>query len=95
MGELEIVLVMSKPVPEVRTNFGVFVGPVRMEARTKTSAATTSATALGTAAFVRLNFVTFTDSSVLQHVGEETDHLYDRVAGPRDQIPRDPVLRPS
>jgi hypothetical protein len=41
--ELEMVLVMLKPVPEVRTNFGVFVGPVTTEARMKTSAAMTNA----------------------------------------------------
>jgi hypothetical protein len=56
VGELEMVLVMSKPAPEVRTNFGVFAGTVAMETNTKTSAAMTSATALGTTAFVRLNF---------------------------------------
>jgi hypothetical protein len=43
VGELEMVLVMEKPVPEVRTNFGDFVGPVAMETRMKTSAAMTSA----------------------------------------------------
>jgi hypothetical protein len=62
VGELEMVLVMEKPVPEVRTNFGDFVGPVAMETRTNTSAAMTSATALGTTAFVRLSFVNFSDS---------------------------------
>jgi hypothetical protein len=57
-----MVLVISKPVPEERRNFGVFEGTVAMETRMKTSAATTSATALGTTAFVRLNFFNFTDS---------------------------------
>ena len=84
MDELEIVLVMSKPVPEVRTNLGVFAELVRMEARTKTSAATTSAAALGITAFVRLNLVNFFDSSVLSSVGEGTDRLCGRVAEPRD-----------
>jgi hypothetical protein len=56
VGELEMVLVMVKPVPEVRMNFGDFVGTERTEARMKTSAAMISATALGTTAFARLNF---------------------------------------
>jgi hypothetical protein len=51
-----MLLVMEKPVSEVRTNPGVFVGPVMTEARMKTSTATTSAAALGITAFVRLNF---------------------------------------
>jgi hypothetical protein len=70
VGELEMVLVMEKPVSEVRTNPGVFVGPVKTEARMKTSAATTSATALiSTTVVIRLKCFTFTDSSVLGGVG--------------------------
>ena len=58
-----MVLVMVKSVPEVRRNFGVFVGTVTMKTTVKTSAAMTSATALSSAnAFVRLNLFSFTDS---------------------------------
>jgi hypothetical protein len=58
VGELEIVLVMLKPVPEVRTNLGVFVGPVTTEATVNTSAAMTSATALAlTTVLACLSFV--------------------------------------
>ena len=85
---------MVKPVPDVRMNFGDFVGPVTAEARVKTSAAMTSATALAsTTAFASLNFFTFTDSSVPQGVGQDNRSPgAGRVAGPRGQCP---VTRPS
>ncbi len=91
-----MVLVMAKPVPAVRTNFGVFVGLVRMKATARTSAAMTSATALACpTAFVRLNFFTFTDSSVLQGVGKKTDHLCRPDGQAAGSMPHGPAFRPS
>jgi hypothetical protein len=58
VGELEMVLVMEKPVPEVRTNFGVCLGAVTREATVNTSAARTSAAALAlTTVFACLSLV--------------------------------------
>jgi hypothetical protein len=65
-----MVLVMVKPVPEVRPNAGHDLGPVTKQVRAKTSVPVQSATALiSTTAVIRLKCFTFTDSSVLGGVG--------------------------
>jgi hypothetical protein len=65
-----MVLVILKPVPEVRPNAGHDLGPVTKQVRAKTSVPVQSATALiSTTAVIRLKCFTFTDSSVLGAVG--------------------------
>ena len=65
-----MVLVMTKPLPEVRPNGGHDVGPVTKQVRAKTRVPVQSATALtSTSAVIRLRCFTFTDSWVLGGVG--------------------------